>query len=369
MELNKLKILFITASPYAKGGISTWLRLMQSYMGRKKYIIEPLFIYPTYYKRGRNKPAVNRTVWDRIFRNSYLMIFNIGKTIKLTIKERPHIVHITTSGELAIIRDILFILMTKMFKLPTIYHIRFGRINKIAYNNSFEWKLISIAMLLVSEVMVIDNTTYNAIKKFLPSVNVVYIPNPIDVSNLPGPIMSNSKTIIFLGWVIKTKGIEELLSAWEKVYKANDDWRLRIVGPCKAEYLDYLKSHYSFEGVIYEGEKSHEEAMDLLNASDIFILPSYTEGFPNAVLEAMALSKPIIATRVGAIPDMLADNCGVLIKSKDSEEIAIALKSLIAEDEKRKEIGNNAYRKLCNEYTIETVFDRYMQEWNKYLKR
>jgi glycosyltransferase involved in cell wall biosynthesis len=367
MELKKLKILFITASPYAKGGISTWLRLMQSYMERKNDI-EPVFIYPTYHKRVRNKPTVERTIWDRIFRNSYLMIFNIGKTIKLIIKQRPHVVHITTSGELAIIRDILFILTTKMFKLPTIYHIRFGRINKIAYNNTFEWKLISKAMLLVSEVMAIDNTTYNAVKKYLPSVNVVYIPNPIDVSNLPGPIMSNSKTIIFLGWVIKTKGIEELLSAWEKVYKANDDWRLRIVGPCKAEYLDYLKSHYSFEGVLYEGEKSHNEAMDLLNSSEIFILPSYTEGFPNAVLEAMALSKAIIATRVGAIPDMLSDDCGILIDLKEPEEIVIALKSLIADNKKRIDIGNNAYRKLCKEYTIETVFNRYLQEWEKLSK-
>jgi glycosyltransferase involved in cell wall biosynthesis len=364
MESNILKVLFITTSPYPKGGISTWVRLMQSYMKRKNYI-KPLFIYPAYYNRGSNMSIVNRTVWDRVFRNSYLMTINIGRTIKLVIKDQPNVVHITTSGELAIIRDILFILLMKIFKLSTVYHIRFGRINDIACNDTFEWKMISKAMLLVSEVMVIDNTTYKCIKKYLPRVNVVCIPNPIDVSNLPEPITSSSKTIMFLGWIIKTKGIEELLLAWEKVYKANEDWKLRIVGPCKAEYLDYLKSHYSFAGVIYEGEKNHTEAMDLLNSSEIFVLPSYTEGFPNAVLEAMSLSKPIIATRVGAIPDMLSDDCGILIDLKEPEEIVIALKSLIADNKKRIDIGNNAYRKLHNEYTIETIFNQYIQEWEK----
>jgi len=81
--------------------------------------------------------------------------------------------------------------------------------------------------------------------------------------------------------------------------------------------------------------------------------------------EEIILSKPVIATRFGAIPDMLADGSGVLIDLEDLEEIVIALKTLIADDGRNIDIGNNFYRKLCNEYTIETVFDRYMQEWEK----
>ncbi len=162
-EVKYFKSIIHTNLTLPKGGISTWVRLMQSYMKRKNYI-KPLFIYPAYYNRGNNKSIVNRTVWERVFRNSYLMTINIGRTIKLVKKSQPHVVHITTSGELAIIRDILFILLMKIFKLPTVYHIRFGRINEIAYDNTFEWKLISKAMLLASEVMAIDNTTYKAIK-------------------------------------------------------------------------------------------------------------------------------------------------------------------------------------------------------------
>jgi glycosyltransferase involved in cell wall biosynthesis len=355
------KICFVVPIPPPYGGIANWSKLMCNYITNVRTDVELSIINIA----PKTRQTEGRNLWDRVVNSGFRMIKQYRELNRLISNNRPDVIHITTSGRLAVIRDVLLLKTAKKKGVPTVYHIRFGRIKEIAQKKTREWKLISKAMLLATEVMAIDNTTYNAIQQHLPTVNVVCVPNPIDISNLPEPVISSSKTIMFLGWVIKTKGIEELLSAWKKVYKENNDWKLRIVGPCEVEYLDYLKSHYSFEGVIYEGEKSHKEAMDLLNSSEIFILPSYTEGFPNAVLEAMSLSKPIIATRVGAIPDMLADNCGILIDSKEPEDIVIALKSLIADDERRLNIGNNAYRKLCNEYTIETVLDRYMREWNK----
>jgi len=360
---KKMRICLLAPVPPPYGGIGNWVLLLKKYI-KNRNRIEMNIIDTAPISRSID----GRSLWNRVVVQGVQMLSK-RRVLKQTINNnRPDVIHITTSGQLAVIRDILLLKTAKKKDIPTIYHIRFGRIKDIAQNNTREWKLISKAMMLASEVMAIDNTTYNAIKQYLPTVNVVCVPNPIDISNLPKPVVSDSKTIMFLGWVIKTKGIEELLLAWEKVYKENGFWKLRIVGPCKDEYLKYLKGHYSFEGVIFEGEKSHEEAMDLLNLSEIFILPSYTEGFPNAVLEAMALSKTIIATRVGAIPDMLVDGCGVLIDLKNQEEMVIALKSLIASDGRRRDIGNNAYQKLCNEYTIEIVFDRYMQEWNKHLK-
>jgi len=359
---KKMHLCFVAPVPPPYGGIGNWVLVLKKHIENSNRIeMNVIDTAPI----SRNLDG--RSLWQRVVVQGVQMLSKRRELNHLISNNRPDVIHITTSGQLAVIRDILLLKTAKEKGVPTVYHIRFGRIKEIAQKNTREWKLISKAMLLATEVMAIDNTTYNAIQQNLPTVNVVCVPNPIDISNLPETATSSSKIIMFLGWVIKTKGIEELLLAWEKVYKENDDWRLRIVGPAKAEYLDYLKSHYSFEGVLYEGEKSHNEAMDLLNSSEIFILPSYTEGFPNAVLEAMALSKAIIATRVGAIPDMLAENCGVLINIDDPEEIAIALKTLIADDGRRRTIGNNAYRKLCNDYTIETVFDRYMQEWKKLL--
>jgi glycosyltransferase involved in cell wall biosynthesis len=359
MKAKMLKICFVVPIPPPYGGIANWTKLMCNYITNVRADVEISIINVA----PKTRQTEGRNLWDRVVTSGFWMIKQYRELNRIIRNSRPDVIHITTSGQLAVIRDILLLKTAKRKGIPTVYHIRFGRIEEIAQKNTTEWKLISKAMLLATEVMAIDNTTYNAIQQNLPTVNVVCVPNPIDISNLPEPVTSSSKIIMFLGWVIKTKGIEELLLAWEKVYKENDDWRLRIVGPAKAEYLDYLKSHYSFEGVLYEGEKSHNEAMDLLNSSEIFILPSYTEAFPNSVLEAMALSKPIIATRVGAIPDMLADDCGILIDIKNVKQIELALRDLIARRSFRKLISDNAFTKLFNEYTIEKVFERYIVEW------
>ena len=358
-----MKLCIIAPVPPPYGGIANWVQLMKEHIKQKQDVIDLTIVNTA----PKIRSTEGRTLWNRVVDSGIAMIKQY-KELKQIIKgECTDVIHITTSGQLAVIRDILFLSLSKRNGIPTVYHIRFGRIMQIAEKNTIEWKLISIAMGLASRVIAIDNTTYRAIKTYLTKVNVVCIPNPIDISSMPSQAFNGSKTIMFLGWVIKTKGIEELLTAWEDVHKEYDDWKMRIVGPCRDEYFEHLKSKYSFDGVIYEGEKTHENAMEILNSSEIFILPSYTEGFPNVILEAMALSKPIIATRVGAIPDMLADDCGLLINPEDSKDIIKALKFLFSNKNKCTEIADNANQRLKKNYTIEIVFHKYTNVWRNLL--
>jgi len=322
------------------------------------------FIYPSYDEKINNKPAIKRTIWERIFINGLLMIRNAIKIWNLVKGKNLDIAHITTSGEFAVFRDLLYIKIFRYYKIPIVYHIRFGRVNEIAKKRTWEWKLISKAMSYASVVLTIDETTYNAIRYHLPKVRVINIPNPIDINKflLPKPNICK-KTVMFLGWVVKSKGIEELLGAWEHIFNTYKDWTLEIVGPYKDEYYDYLKDKYCFNGVRFTGEQNHEDAIILLNESEIFILPSYTEGYPNVVLEAMALAKPIIATRVGAIPEMLSEQCGVLIEPQSKTEIETTLRDLIQDSEKRKMLGENAFKKVVKTNNIDIIFEKYIEIW------
>lgn len=357
---DKLRLCLAAPVPPPYGGIGNWVLLMKKHIGTRGDIdIDIINTAPT------QRSIDGRSLWDRVIVQG-LLIFSKNKELKDVIrKNKPDVIHITTSGQLAIIRDIILLLTAKRKKVSSVYHIRFGRIKEISDKNSIEWRMISKAMLLASEVIAIDKTTYEAVRGKLPSVKLSYIPNPIDVSNLPEPKRNNNNTILFLGWVVKTKGIEELLAAWKHVRQEHEDWKLMIVGPCNEKYLTYLKTNYSLEGVEFTGEKDHESAIELLNNSGVFILPSYTEGFPNVVLEAMALAKPIIASRVGAIPDMLSEDCGLLINERNTSDVEGALKELIADTEMRSSIGENAYKKLLEKYTVEKIFDKYMEVWHK----
>ena len=155
--------------------------------------------------------------------------------------------------------------------------------------------------------------------------------------------------------LFRSKGIDELVTAWNTVGKNHSDYKLVIIGPYKDEYLAELKKKISVDNIEFLGEKPHGEAMQLINKAQIFTLPSYTEGFPCVITEAMALKKAIAATDVGAIPEMLSGGCGVTFPPRDADALKNALEELISDPEKRKTVSENAYKRLKENYTAEKV--------------
>ena len=177
---------------------------------------------------------------------------------------------------------------------------------------------------------------------------------------MPVPSESTEKSVMFLGWVIKQKGVEELIASWESVQSEAKDWKLQIVGPYKKEYVDELRKKYSFENVELIGEKSHKEAMELLNRASVFVLPSYTEGCPYVIMEAMTLKKIIIGTKVGNIPEMLGDNCGILIDVQNVEELKKHLKEIIIQADRYDNLREAAYVKAKSEYDISRISTKFL---------
>ena len=363
-----MKVLFLTCHPKSKGGISTWVRSLQSY-DKSKGLIDAEYIYPAY--SGNAEATVNRTLFGRVFGGTQLMFRRMCDVQKAVSRNRPDVAHITTSGELAILRDLLLIFYFKRSHIPVVYHIRFGRIPQIRAKKALEWRLLLAAMKKADAIIAIDGNTFRSLnEEECLHGKLFQVPNLIDASSLPDTDnVYPEKEIIYIGWCIKTKGIEELLGAWQKLRKEHRGWSLRLVGPYNEQYMDELKARFCMEGIRIDGELPHRDVMLRLRSATIFVLPSYTEGFPYSVLEAMALKKPIIATTVGAIPEMLAGNCGLLIEPMSEESLKQALCSLISDEQLRELYGKNAYRKMISNYQIDVVFQRYMEIWNSQRKQ
>lgn len=356
-----MKICMVVPVPPPYGGIANWTKLMGEYAENVDGV-ELSFVNTAPKKRSTE----GRTLWDRVVVQG-LEMFRVNKQMKKLLKSEKHdAVHMTTSGQLATFRDIMMLKTAKKLGVPTVYHIRFGRVPEISENNTGEWKRLKKAMLLADKVMAIDTKTLEAVRKYAPEANVCYVPNPFDMSKIKNIEIAekHNDEVVFVGWVIKTKGVEELLCAWQNVCEKYPQWTLKIVGPCQEDYKKELEGKYSLKNVILAGEQKHDEAMKTVANSSVFVLPSYTEGFPNAVLEAMALEKPVVATSVGAIPDML-DGCGIVIEPQKPEEIGKALDSLMSNESLRNELSQKAKQKLMDEYTIEKIFNVYMETWNE----
>ena len=350
----------IAPVPPPYGGIANWYNMISDYICKN----EPQIDLSTISIAPKKRATGGRTVFERVF-GSGIEMFRIRKKTKQEIKNGIDVIHMTTSGQLAVIRDILLLEMARRYSVPLIYHIRFGRIMNIAQKNSYEWKMIRKAIGYASVTIAIDMRTYDTIKEYIPKANVCYIPNPYNKQKTEKLHVNKEKTIVFVGSVLKEKGIEELLDAWNHTKHVYPDYILKVFGPYNAEYYAKLKKTYNQERTIFEGERNHNQILEEIAKAELLVLPSYTEGFPNVLLEAMALKTAIIATSVGAIPDMLDDNCGIVIEPRNSEMISKAISDLLSDEKKREKITQNAEKRLTNQYDLPVIFDQYMQLWEK----
>ncbi|MEM2174859.1 MAG: glycosyltransferase family 4 protein, partial [Candidatus Micrarchaeia archaeon] len=144
---------------------------------------------------------------------------------------------------------------------------------------------------------------------------------------------------------------------------------LTIVGAGELEReLKSLCSEYRLnENVIFTGPQY--DVSNLIKRSDIFILSSLWEGFPLAILEAMALKVPVIATNVGSVDEIIEDKkTGILINPNSPEEIAESIYILLKNKELRERIIENAFRKVSENFTIERCARDHLDLYKKILK-
>ncbi len=357
--MNKLNVCLVSPFPPPYGGIAHWGRLIDGYAkSRQEVRLTVIDIAP------RWRSIHDKGVVKRVLGGGLQMCRDMAKLLSVLFRENIGVVHLTTPGRLAVFRDVGVLTVSRIFCIPLVYHIRFGRIPDIVEQNSWEWRLIKFVVRHVYCVIAIDNKTASSIRQAIPSANVEIVPNCMNLSALPvqQENVQSCKSVLFAGWVVPTKGIDELLRAWEALNPF--EWKLQLAGPGDSEYIAERMKRFAHSRVEFLGELSHDKVMISMANCSVFVLPSHTEGFPNAVLEAMALGRAIVATAVGAIPEMLDNGkCGVLVSPHDVEGLVKALAKVIGDESFRKDLGKRARSRAANNYSIVKVFDKYVSIW------
>jgi len=355
-----IKICLVSPLPPPYGGISHWTQLVDGYS--KTHPDVSLRVLDT---ATRWREVHDLARWKRVIFGGFQLLRDIFRVLVCVVFWRPDVLHLTTSGQLGLIRDLAVVLIGNIFRIPVVYHIRFGRLPDLSLVRNFEWRGFELASKFSSCVIAIDHATFDTVSSCLPKVRVELIPNCFDPSDFSGDIKPSAEggenTVVYLGWVIPTKGIVELIQAWKAV--RSEGWRLVVVGPGDADFISDLRQICDTGDVEFVGGKPHSQAIEIMRSAEVFVLPSYTEGFPNVVIEAMASGLPIIATSVGAIPEMIGDGRGILVPPKDSVALASALKNLIADSSSRRRFGELARDKAYRDYSIDAVFKKYFGIW------
>jgi glycosyltransferase involved in cell wall biosynthesis len=118
----------------------------------------------------------------------------------------------------------------------------------------------------------------------------------------------------------------------------------------------------------FSGQQNKEQVLEIMSNSPLLVLPSYTEGFPMVIIEAMAMGCAIIATDVGAIPEMLALSgdkpCGIGISCRNADMLEKAILTLLNDTEYTKILGQRGIQRVLNAYNGERVNDEYLKAWS-----
>ncbi len=358
-EKEKIKLCLIAPVPPPYGGIANWTENLRALLEKNHVQYCLLNISP------KKRIVEGRSLCNRIASGAIQMVLCRNELVKKIKSGKVNVIHTVTSGQLALFRDILLLKTARKYHIPFIYHIHFGKVPQLIERGGFHWKLMKYGMRLADQVVVIDQKSFTDIKKTIPAANVAYIPNPVNYHLLSLIPRDTKKKVVFVGWCMKEKGIEELLEAWRDTVK-NPEWGLDVIGPYDKGYMADIIKKISPGQVNILGELPHEDTMKRLAEASIFVLPSYSEGFPMSVLEAMSLGKAIIATDVGAIPEMLGEECGIVIEKENPKEIAGALKELMENEALRERYGANAREKAKKNYESSIIFERYRSCWNAF---
>ncbi|MBR5562769.1 MAG: glycosyltransferase family 4 protein [Bacteroidales bacterium] len=366
-----MKVLF--CSPYlrsesiVKGGINTWGGYIVSYyenQGDNDVKLLPISFDRSIYQ------SADRCFLGRIIDGLKDYRIPVKSAIETMKTEKPDVMHLCSSAGYGLFRDIYLLKLAKRRDIKTVIHLHFGKLPELIKKKNWEGKLLRKILSYCDAVIVMTRASQQSLAK--DNYNVVYLPNPIGddilriVSNVGETKQRKLNHLLYIGHVVPNKGVYELVKACSQLPDVN----MKIVGRChphvKEELIAIAKERNSSEWLEFVGEISHYEVILELLETDVFILPSYSEGFPNVILEAMACGCPIIATDVGAIPEMLDIDgypCGICCKPYSVDEIKEAIVTLLDNLEFKREFSQNAKMRLHNHYTISRIWNQLVNIW------
>lgn len=203
-------------------------------------------------------------------------------------------------------------------------------------------------------------------RRHLPEVEVGVIPNGVDTQTFT-PTGSRARDgsihLLFVGRLASQKGVDVLLQSMAQLAQQDAEngmqpFRLSLVGdgPLKSELERTVHELGLSRSVSFLGWRRRDELPGLFDAADIFVLPSRDEGMPNVLLEAMSSGLPVVASRAGGSSEVVRHGkTGLLVVPDDVQALAQALGRLRADAAARADMGREARRLACEEYSWSSV--------------
>lgn len=312
-------------SPETKGGISSVIDVYRQYGLFERF---PL-IYIATHREGSS--------WAKLRVASAAF----GRFVELLLKRAVGVVHAHAASGASFWRKSVFILAARCFRVPVILHLHGGEFRSFYESSRLgKWFVRSI-FRGATRVVALSHGWRQWIEDAMGIRGVVTLYNPIP---LPAPETVEEQRepwILFLGRLGKGKGVYDLIDAIATIAPRNPDLVLLLAGDGE---IEEAKAAVAARGIGNHvkilGWVGGEEKRTLLKKSALFVLPSYNEGLPMSILEAMSNALPVVSTPVGGIPEAVKPGVtGILVEPGDVAALAGAIERLLRDPELRRRYG------------------------------
>lgn len=310
--------------------------------------------------------------FERVFWGIRDYYDSLKETSKLLKDNGPYdVLHLCTSAQLGLLKDLSVLNIAYKYGVRVVLHMHFGRVPEILSRNNWESILLRKVLAKTDAVIAIDGLTYAALQNSGYS-QAFYLPNPLALPILDfveknkGSIRRINNKVVFVGHVIPSKGVFELVKACLAIKGVE----LHIIGSIaddiRSALIELSAVRDKGNWLKIRGNLHHDDVIAEMLSCAVFALPSYTEGFPNVILEAMACGCPIVATSVGAISEMLNAKegiCGLCVNPKDINGLRSAIVTMLIDREYASKCGLNAQVRVKEYYSMPVVWRNLVSIW------
>jgi len=289
----------------------------------------------------------NESTWDRIRRH-----IHHARTLRTTIRQtRAQLVHIHTCSGFSFYRSVLDMLLAQTLRCPAILHIHGAAFDEFYQGSSSTGRLmIRWSLARAKRVIALSQRWKRILTEISPKARVNVVENAVETPTSPADTRNDkSCRFVLLAKMDTWKGIDDLLDACSLVpFPHRNTIEMTLAGPPgtagdEKTIRRKIADRKLQQTVHYVGAVRGSEKATLLRQADVYIQPSHNEGMPISVLEAFSYGLPVVATTVGAMPEIIdATETGTLVAPHDPQALASAIVAMAGDFNSRRTYGKNA---------------------------
>lgn len=359
----RIRVLISGHLPPPFGGLATFCQsLMNSSLSEK---VDLNFVQTSSQKRSLSKSG-RATISNVISACKDCLRF-----LQAVRNHRPQITHINTAFGWSFFKNSICVAIARFSGSRVLLHPHCSA-QILYYERPGWWRWYFRQILRLTDGIVALSKEWVQLQDKIPNLQIHYLPNAIDLKKYQEIAENRWEDhadkdvcrLLYLGYMGKAKGTLDLLEAAGGIVSTDPKAVFDLVGeelnPGEGEQLQRLIRAGQLSNMVTVYPPAFgKDKLNFLRKADIFVFPSYYEGMPMAILEAMACGLPIVANNVGGIPEIVREGCnGFLVLPGDIAALKLKLSTLIQNRELRIAMGRQSRKIVEEEFDLESFVER-----------